>query len=57
MANPKLVLRGVSMLCTLIGLGLDLIGGIVTERRETIEMEETVAKEVAKQIKNVVKKG
>lgn len=48
--DTKLVLKTIGMICTIIGFGADILSGIVSDKREEIEIREAVAEEVAKQL-------
>lgn len=48
--DSKLILKTIGMICTIIGFGADILSGIVSDKREEIEIREAVAKEVSKQL-------
>lgn len=48
--DAKSTLKGLSLLCTIVGLGLDLLSTIISEKKETIEIQEAVQKEVTRQL-------
>lgn len=54
--DSKLVLKTIGMICTIIGFGADILSGIVSDKREEIEIREAVAKEVAKQLSITMKR-